>query len=277
MKAVRKISIVGVGLMGGSLAMAFKEKFPHIFISGYARSKKSFLKLKKFKSLDLVSMNLEDVLKNADIVVLGLPVLAIIDYLSKIAPFLKRGAIVFDLGSTKKKIEESAKKLLPRYVHFVGCHPLCGSEKRGFEFSQKDLYKGAICFVTSSGKSAKFVEGLWKKLGSEVFFITPAKHDKMLSLVSHIPHVFSYSLIGYVSLTYLGFSSPSLKSLSRISMSPSSVWVDIFLSNKDNIASGLKAVINSLEKFKNILYKGDKKLLVNFIKKANRKSSLMNR
>jgi prephenate dehydrogenase len=271
--SIKKIAILGVGMMGGSLALSLKEKFPHFSICGYARSGKSYRRLKKIGILDQVEKNIEKVVRNADLVILASPIYSIINYLKIISPFLKRGTIIFDLGSSKKLIHNAARKYLPEYVNFVGCHPLCGSEKSGAHFSRSDLYQGAICLITSSphGPSAKIVKKIWEKVGSKVLFVDVSLHDKILSSVSHFPHLVSFSLTQFVPQNYLNFSSGSLRDLTRISNSPAEVWADIFLSNRENILGDLKKFITVLSKFKSLLEEGRREKIVTAIRKVNTK------
>jgi len=271
LKNIKKISIIGVGFMGGSFAKAFKKRYPSVFICGYTRSKKSYNKLKKLSFLDRIERDCKKVVKDADLVVLASPVYAIADTFQKISPYLKKGSIVIDLGSTKKLIEKTASKYLPKGIDFVGCHPLCGGEKRGAEFSKDNLYQGSICLITSSfsKKTAQVVKKIWENLGCKVNYISSDNHDKLLSCISHIPHAISFVLTDSVPDDFLRFSSASLKDLTRISNSPALVWSDIFLSNKKNISYGLKKFINSLKKLDNIIQAGDKEKIVKFINKVN--------
>jgi len=273
MKNIKKIGILGVGLMGGSLSLALRNKFPGVSICGFARSQKSYNKLKKIKVLNRVERDLKNVVENADLVVLALPVEVIIDYFKKIAPFLKKGAIVFDLGSSKGVIEKSIAKCLPRKVSFVGCHPLCGSEKSGAEFSKKDLYQGRVCLITSSpqSKATKIVKKIWEKLGSKVIFVSPQCHDKFLSYLSHLPHLISFSLTKGFSKDHSKFTLQSFKDLTRISLSPALVWAEIFLSNKKNVLADLSKFMKTLKKFENLIKNNDKDEIVDLIKTINTK------
>jgi len=273
LKSVKKIAIIGVGFMGGSLALAMKRKFANISIWGYARSQKSYNKLKKLKILDKATLNLEKCVLNADIVILALPVEAVIACLEEIAPLLRKNSIVFDLGSTKKLIEKAALSYLPKEVSFVGCHPLCGSEKSGAEFARWDTYKNSICLIASSAKekAAKIIEQFWKKLGSKVIFMSSGSHDELLSSISHFPHLISFSLIQLTPDNYLKFCSGSFKDLTRISSSPASIWADIFFSNKKNLINDIDGFVKVLSKFKEFLEKGNKRDVFNLIKKANTK------
>lgn len=277
-KKVKKIAIIGVGFMGGSLSLTLREKFPRIKIWGYARSKASFDKLSKLKILDRAEQNLQKVIEDADIIVLSQPVYVIINYFSRISPFLKKGSIVIDLGSSKKLIGEAAKKYLPEHVDFVGCHPLCGSEKNGAEFGRKDLYHNALCLISSpeANRASRFMKEFWTKLGSEVVFMPASSHDKMISSLSHLPHVISFSLTGFVPKKYLKLCPSSLRDLTRISNSPPAIWADIFLSNKKNILKDAEKFREILKKFMDILEKEDKKKILELISGVNEKQKLIN-
>ncbi|MCP4652528.1 MAG: prephenate dehydrogenase [Candidatus Omnitrophica bacterium] len=268
----KKIAIIGVGLMGGAFAKSVKE----FSTWGYARSDKSYAKLKKLKILDAVSQSLEETVSGADFVALSLPVIAIGQYFKKIAPFLKKDAIVFDMGSSKKFITAKAKKHLPKYVSFVGCHPLAGSEKSGAQFSPDTLYEGATCIITSNrkAKATKTVAALWRKVGCKVVYISAELHDKVLSSVSHMPHLISFALTQFVDKKYAKFAPASLRDLTRISNSPDFVWADIFISNKINLLQGIRSYSKVLKKFETALRKGDKDCLIKLIKEANTKQKL---
>jgi len=273
MKDIKKIAILGVGLMGGSLSLALREKFPGASVYGYARSQKSFKRLKKIRVLDRVERDLKNVVEGADLVVLALPIEVISDYFKKIISFLKKGAIVFDLGSSKGVIEKNITKHLPKGVSFVGCHPLCGSEKSGAEFSKGDLYKQEVCLITSSPKSkaTKEVKKIWEELGSEVVFISSKRHDKILSYLSHLPHLISFSLTDGFPKDHPRLILQSFKDLTRISLSSASIWSEIFLSNKKNVLSDLERFIKALRKFENLIKNNDKDKIIDLIKKINTK------
>lgn len=275
MKNIKKVGILGVGLMGGSLSLALRKKFPGISIWGYARSQKSYDKLKKLKVLNKVERDLQKVVEDADLVVLALPIDVIVDYFGKIASFLKPGAIVFDLGSSKKLIERAAKKLLPKKVTFIGCHPLCGAETSGAQFAKADLYKGTTCIITNLDfcKEVKFIEKLWKKVGSKAVFLDAELHDRILAMFSHFPHIVAFSMIQSIprdSLAkFVDLTLPSLRDMTRISDSPADVWSDIFLSNKENILGNMVTFRKIMEEFEKSLKAESKEDLIKLIKKAN--------
>jgi prephenate dehydrogenase len=273
MKSVKKIAILGVGFMGGSLALAVKRNFPGISVTGYARSNSTYKRLSKLNIVNKVEKDLGKAVCESDIVVLAAPIYSIIDYFKKIAPFLKQGVIVIDLGSTKELIEKKAFKHLPKNTHFVGCHPLCGSDKSGAQFSTPSLYRGAICLVSTSGdkKALQKVEALWKKLGCKVILVNAKTHDKILSSVSHLVHLISFSLTGFVPKAYLKFAATSFRDLTRVSNSPAAVWADILISNKNNVIQDSEKFIKILEKFKELIKKEKKEEIFKLITSINRK------
>ncbi len=194
--------------MGGSLALAIKKNFRGISVTGYARSNDTYKKLSKLNIVDKVEKDLAKAVCGSDIVVLAAPIYSIIDYFKKIAPFLKQGTIVIDLGSTKELIEKKALKYLPKNTYFIGCHPLCGSDKSGAQFSTSNLYKGAICLVSPAKSNIALhrIESLWNSIVCKVILVNAKTHDKILSSVSHLAHVISFSLTGFVPKAYLKFA-----------------------------------------------------------------------
>lgn len=277
MDNIKKISIIGVGLMGGSFASAIKNKFPSISIWGYARNDASYEKLKKLNILDKVECDLKALVEDADIVVLATPIYSIIDYIKKISPFLKKDAIVFDIGSTKELIVKYVKKHFGKKINFVGCHPLCGSQKSGANFSDPNLYKDSICIITNdfaNDFAISTVKKLWEAIGSKVIFLSSSLHDKIVSVLSHLPHVISFTLTNFVPKKILNFSPPSFKDLTRISASPAHVWTDIFLTNK-YIAKDIEKFIKLLSEFQLAIKKKDSKKIFKLIENANKKYSLI--
>lgn len=271
LKKIKKVGIIGVGLMGGSLALALKKSFKNFEIIGHARSNKTLRRLRKAKVLDRIERSDKKIAKEADILILATPVGIITNLLKKLAPYLKKGAIVFDLGSTKEEVEKVAKSNLSKGVSFVGCHPFCGSEQAGVEKAKKDLYLGSLCFITSTNDASYLVEKIWKKIGSRVIRVNPCVHDNITSLISHLPHLICFSLVGAIPDKYLKFSSSGFADLTRIASSSGDLWADIFLSNKNQLLKHIDRYNEINNKFKDAIIKEDKKELKKLIKKANKK------
>lgn len=260
--------------MAGSLALDLKKRYKNFEITGYAR-KRSLTKLKKFKALDKVETCLKKVASQSDILILGAPVKVIAGQLKKISPLLQKEAIVFDLGSTKSEIEKIAAKFLPREVYFVGCHPFCGSEKKGVEKAIAGLYRGAVCFITSANRASFVVEKIWHSVGAKVVRLSPKAHDEIACVVSHFPHLACFSLVNQVDNRHLKFSSSGFKDLTRIAASPAQVWSDIFLTNKANLLQAINKHRRILNYFETAIKENNQGKLNKLIKKANQKRGLI--
>lgn len=273
LKKVKTIGIIGVGFMGGSLALDLRRKFKNIKIIGYARSQASFRKLKSFSALDRVERDQREVAAQSDILVLAAPVKVIIDQIRELGGFLKEKAVVFDLGSSKKDIEAAAKKFIPKSASFVGCHPFCGSEETGFKKARPGLYRNSFCFITSSNKASFLVEKIWEKLGSKVIRLSPAAHDSLTCSISHFPHLLCFSLTYAVPDKYLKFSSSGFRDLTRIASSSDKLWSDIFLTNKGPMLEAIDKHIKILARYRKLIEENDKQKLQSLIKQANQKRS----
>ncbi|RKY33778.1 MAG: hypothetical protein DRP68_01195 [Candidatus Omnitrophota bacterium] len=271
----KRIGIIGVGLMGGSFSLAFKEKFSQAEVLGFARNINSLRKLKRLKIVDKATQDLKEVVRGSDLIVLALPIYLIIDYLKRIKPFMNSKTIVIDLGSTKMDIHKAVKRLSLE-KNFVGCHPLCGSEKSGAMYANKDLYKNSLCIITSNPRKSKVrkIKKLWESLEAKVYFLPPAYHDRIISYLSHLPHIISFSLAEAVPLKYYRFFPRSFLDMLRVATSPPHIWNDIFISNRKNIIKSLNNFLKLLEEFKKALANRDIKKIEKLIVRANKKAKL---
>jgi len=271
MRLFDKAVIIGTGLIGGSLGLALKEKHLVARITGLSRHQKNAGLARKSGAIDYVGRSL-DAVKDADLVVLAMPVNAIINTALKIAKKIKKYCIVIDVGSTK---EELVSKINPVIPNFIGCHPLAGSERKGAANLQKDIFKNSICIITPNAKTnkktLKKVVLLWRRLGSRVVILSPEKHDRILAFTSHLPHAAAFSLMGCIPEQYLSLSSGGLKDSTRISASDANLWSEVFLSNRRNLLSSISAFQAKLAVLKLALRNKNKKLLVNILSAANKK------
>jgi len=266
-----KVAIVGTGLIGGSIALAIKKKRLAKVVVGVSRHKKTLLLAKKIMVIDKGSQEL-NIIKDADLVILATPVDTIINLAAKIYPFVKKGCIVSDVGSTKREIVSKLERIFPRYI---GSHPLAGSEKRGVVNANPSIIKGSLCILTPTKNTDKEalekIKRLWSELGARVAFLPPDAHDKILSFVSHLPHLVAFSLIDIIPKEYLRLASSGLKDTTRIAASDSEIWCDIFLSNQKNILKSIGLFQNNLSRIKSAIQRKDKKLLNKIIKEAKKK------
>src|SRR5438876_5521108 len=177
------------------------------------------------------------------------------EMLGGISGFLKAGAVVTDVGSTKASIVESAGKLLTNNVAFVGSHPMAGSEKRGVEFARADLFQNALCILTPTDQTPapalEGVEEFWKKLGMRTCRMTPTDHDRALAEVSHLPHALAAALVTMQSPEAMALAGKGFLDTTRIAGGDGGLWRDIFLDNASNMRSALaklRGQLDALEK-----------------------------
>ncbi len=262
----KKITIIGLGLIGGSLGLAIKEKHLSDKVIGVSRRRSTLIKALSLKAVDSVTLDLKKAVSESDFIILCTPVDKVMKLTSLIAKFLKKGTIVTDAGSTKSDIVKHCEKAMPEGVNFVGSHPLAGSEKSGLWHAEKDLFKDASCIVTrakrTDSKALSKVNKFWKALGMKVENMSPDMHDKIVSKVSHLPHALSVALSNSCSKKDLKFASGGFKDVSRIASGSPELWKDIFKTNKKNLARDINLFKKQLLKLEKALKsKKDKELL----------------
>ncbi|MBI5056722.1 MAG: prephenate dehydrogenase [Nitrospirae bacterium] len=249
----KHIAIIGVGLIGGSFAMALKKQGFKGRITGLGRNRKNLIKAKKLGVIDDYSTDYAEGIKDADLVLLAVPVGQFERIVKSIRGSMKKGAIVADVGSVKAQIVKKIGPLMPEGVHFVGAHPIAGKECSGISCASADLFKNARCIITPGLKTNKAalnkVVSLWKNLGSRTLFMSPEEHDLIFAAVSHLPHVAAYGLVNSIMKlddNILHHGGKGLRDMTRIALSPSELWRDICAYNKKNILKTLKKLSSSI-------------------------------
>ena len=274
----RKITIIGVGLLGGSIGLAARKRRVAKEIAGYARREKTIAESEKVGALDYATTDLLAAVSGADLVILCTPLAQMRALTEQFLPALKRGAIVTDVGSVKADVVRELESLVKKAgAHFVGSHPMAGGEKMGVLASRADLYANAVCVVTPTKKSntaaVRKVEQFWKSLGARVVRMDAAKHDALVSRTSHLPHVAAAALASLV----LDPKQPSSKSslcangfrdTTRIASGSPEMWRNIVLGNRKNVAQSVEALVGELKKFQTLLKKGDAKAVEKFFATA---------
>jgi prephenate dehydrogenase len=247
----RRLSILGVGLLGGSIGLAVRAFSSSCRIIGYGYRSETLDRAVQMGAVDEVTTDIEAAVRGADLVLVCTPVGLFDDILSRIAPELKAGTIVTDVGSTKRSIVKSAAERLPRGVHFVGSHPMAGSEKRGVEFARADLFKGATCIVTpTDGTDAGALEqvaGFWTALGMRLLRLSPDEHDRLAAEVSHVPHAVAAALVAMQSEAGLQLAGRGFLDATRIASGDGGLWRDILLDNRDNVRDGIRQLVGELD------------------------------
>jgi prephenate dehydrogenase len=266
-----KVVIIGTGLIGGSLGLALKKQHLAGQIIGLSRHKKNAGLAKKLGAIDSIGSSL-GVVADADLVILATPIDTIIGFALKISKIIRKDCIVIDVGSTKERIVAKLSALIP---NFLGCHPLAGSEKKGIINLKDDIFKGSICVITlapvTNNSVLNKVTLLWRKLGARVIMLSAKKHDQILALTSHLPHLVAFSLISAIPDRYLTLSSSGLRDATRISSSDANLWAEIFLSNRSNALIALSVFQKKLFVLKLALKNKNKKQLKKFLLDAQKK------
>jgi len=269
----KHISVVGAGLIGGSVLLASKKRGVSETFSCWSHSPST---LSFWSNLGWVNVHtsLENSVKDADLVVIATPVDKISETFVKISPFLKKGALVTDVGSVKGAVL-TASSVLPPVVHFIGSHPMAGSEKAGAKNADADLFDKRFCFITPSSKnqseSLKKLEGFWQSLGSKTFICSAEKHDEIVAAISHTPHASAAALILAVK-NLPGFNQAAvgagLKDSTRIAAGEENLWVGILLANAHSVAQGLKEVENQTKVLRMAIENGDAQTLSKILESA---------
>ena len=281
----KKITIIGVGLIGGSFALALKEKNPNFKIVGIDKQE-IIEKAIARSAIDEGTVNLEEGIKEADMVIIATPVKTIIDLLSKIDPFLKKGCLVTDTGSTKAKIVETANQVLSPDVHFIGGHPMAGSEKYGIDSANSHLFQEKTYILTPDKKSnlinMKKIFSLIKMINANILILDPLEHDKIVSAVSHLPQIIAVSLInaiGELALqgnnnNYFKAVGEGFKDMTRIASSPYKTWEDICENNQENIVKMIQEFRNYLGVIEDKLKSNPRSLKEEFQKASKLRETL---
>ena len=252
---INKITIIGVGLIGGSLAKALKEKNLAKTVFGYGRDRSRLEEAKKLNIIDDYSTQIEEAVNHADIIVIATPVGTFRNIFSEVKPLIVDDVIISDVGSTKTNIVDIAKEILgDKSQCFVPAHPIAGKEKSGFEASDGNLYNGKKVIITpiedNSSESIQLIESMWKNVGAEVDFMSPQSHDDLLGMTSHLPHMLAFSLVNYLvdqNPSASIYAGGGFKDFSRIASGDAVMWRDICLQNKDKIITHLRGYQSTVE------------------------------
>ena len=286
MEKIRTVSIIGVGLIGGSFGLALKKKRLVQQVIGIGRHIHKLKEAKRLGAIDSYTIDFGRGVKDSDIVMIATPVSRIPLIVKKILPHLKDGCIITDVGSTKgwvvKKVREilaksSAGGKRPR-VSFIGGHPMAGSEKEGVRNARADIFSGTTCILTPANrdgrKAVKVVEDLWRGVGAKILLLEPEEHDFLVAYTSHLPHVLATTLANLMGKVCKQdprarrIVAGSILDMTRIAASNSEMWTDVCLSNTKAISESINVIIEYLEKFKKLIEKRREKKLGDIFQKG---------
>ena len=252
-----KVTFIGFGLINSSLAHVFKFKSLAKETTAFSRRKETREKIKNLNIVDNVNDNIKESVKDSDLIVLGVPVGAMESIVREIAPFLKSGTIVTDVGSVKKHLIDSLLPILPSDVYFVPGHPIAGTEKSGPEAGFAELFNGRWCILTpnknTSQEALEKVKFIWEQAGMQIATMDAEYHDRVLAITSHIPHLVAFSIVGTVTeledqlkTEVIKYSAGGFRDFTRIAASDPIMWRDVFLNNSEAVLEMLGRFIEDL-------------------------------
>jgi prephenate dehydrogenase len=279
LKDLKQITVVGLGLLGGSIASNVIRSFSGVKVVGYAHRASTRAKAIELAVATEVVDSLEYSVCRADLVILATPIRTFEKIFDQISSALPDGCIITDVGSTKVLSHRWAAKKLPHRIHYVGSHPIAGSEQRGVDFARDDLCDKAVCILTTTSKTnqraAKTLEQFWSKLGCIVKFMKPAEHDRIFANVSHVPHITAAALINATKGKELKFAGKGFMDTSRIASGPADIWTDVLLTNTGNISKGIDKVVAELLKLKKAVNSKNRQQIEQLLKSAREKRAAL--
>jgi prephenate dehydrogenase len=286
-----KVTIVGVGLMGGSLGLALKKRGLAREVVGLVRRRQTLVRAKALGAIDSGTLSIPQAVHGAELVVVATPVNQLAAMLQQLAPHLPAGCLVTDVGSTKVRFLREVEKMffVPNLVTkavplkpaftFVSSHPMAGSEKEGVEHARKDLYEGSHCMLIRTKytppEALARLEAFWRGLGCrQVSVVTPEEHDRWVAAISHLPHAVAACLVNVVR--ELAQKEPRLataagtgfRDTTRVAAGSPALWTDILLSNREELCGMIQGLRQQLSRLETALQSNEARRLLAQLEQA---------
>jgi len=258
-----KIAIIGLGLIGGSLAMALKN-FQNAEIVGYDINPDVIAKARKLNICDIVTDNVEAALRNAELVIICIYPDGIIPFLRENAQYLKNGSLITEVCGVKENLAEQICDVLPNNVDYVGIHPMAGKEIEGIDVAEKTLFQGTGFILTpvetSEPQNIELLESLAKHIGAtRIAITTPKKHDEIIAYTSDLMHIASAALcLDYHKDMTNAFTAGAFRDCTRIAQINPKLWSELFLANKEHTINEIDKLLESINKLRSALVNEDK-------------------
>ena len=265
---INRLALIGTGLIGGSIARAARASGAAKTIVATARSPETRQRIRELGFADQVTETNAEAVRDADLVIVSIPVGASGPVAKEIAPNFKPGAILSDVGSVKGSVVRDMSPFVPAGVHFIPAHPVAGTENFGPDAGFAELFVNRWCILTPvQGTEETAIETLrsfWEKVGANVQVMTPEHHDLVLAITSHLPHLIAYTIVGTANelgevteSEVLKFSAGGFRDFTRIAASDPTMWRDVFLHNKDAVLEMLGTFNEDLSKLTRAIRRGD--------------------
>jgi prephenate dehydrogenase len=267
MRRLKTLAVIGVGLIGGSFAMALRRAGAVTNVVGFDRDPSATQRATELGVIDTAAGSVSEAAKGADFVLLAVPVRASAAVLHDIGLSMDPAAVITDVGSTKAEVVRTARgELRERFARFVPGHPIAGREASGVENASADLFRGARVVLTpgesTAADAAEAVRGAWETVGARVAVMAPEEHDRIFAAVSHLPHLLSFALVSELAARpdaaeLLGFAGGGFRDFTRIAASSPEMWRDIALQNREALLAEIDRYGAQLAVFRALIDKGD--------------------
>ena len=267
MRRLKTLAVIGVGLVGGSFALALRRAGYVTTVVGFDRDGAALERAAALGAIDTAATSISEAARGADLVVVAVPVRAIGPVLHDVALALQPGAVVTDVGSTKAEVMKVARgELRERFERFVPGHPIAGREASGVEAATAELFRGARVVLTpdaqTSADAVEIVRGAWEAAGGRVTTMAAEEHDRIFAVVSHLPHLLSFALVSEVAARdnaaeLLGFAAGGFRDFTRIAASSPEMWRDIALQNRAALLAEIDRYGARLALYRELVDKGD--------------------
>ena len=278
MRRLKTLALVGVGLIGGSLALALRRAGAVTRVVGFDRDRTALERGAALGAIDTAADSVSEAVKGADLVVVAVPVRAIGPVLHDVALALEPNAVVTDVGSTKEDVVRIAREeLRERFPRFVPGHPIAGREVSGVDAALPDLFRGARVVLTpvaeTTAEAVETVRLAWESVGAKVVTAEAADHDRIFAAVSHLPHILAFALVSEIAARgnaqeLLGFAAGGFRDFTRIAASSPEMWRDVSLQNRAALLAEIDAYAARLAVFRELIAKGDGKGLERLMAEA---------
>jgi len=268
------VTIIGVGLLGGSLGLALKERGLARQVLGVGHRQATLDTARSIGAVDETFTDLRDAAPQSDLIVVCTPAATVPDYLDALRPLCRRDAIVTDVASTKAEIAEHIRAAWAEPYRFIGSHPMAGSEKYGPGHAAPDLYADRVCFVESLNghdvTAHRRVVELWRSVGARVELVEPGRHDSLVARTSHVPHIAAAVLVALLAEEsgIDPFIGAGFRDTTRVAAGRPEVWRDICLTNAEAIRAAVQDLDSRLAAFASLLERRDESGLLAFFERA---------
>ncbi len=275
MTRLRQVTIIGLGLIGGSLGLALRRRHVARRVVGVARRSATAAQARRFGAVDRATVDLAAAVADADLVVITTPPSTVVPLAEAVARATTHELIVTDAASTKAAIVQGWQRVLPSRIRAVGGHPLAGSEQSGLGAAEAALFDGALCVLTptrqTSPEAVRRVQGFWRAVGMRTVTMSPARHDAVMAMISHAPHLVAASLVAATTPAELAVAATGFADTTRVALGDPALWEDICWTNRSAVLDALARVERVLIHLRQAIAYRDREELVKILVDSQRK------